>query len=276
MTDIQKFIEESNNRPHPDLDGLSPLQMHELLYNAFEPQSILEFGVLTDAEFRRVPLLNQVRYILELIKEHKELRLTKTGSLPVQVVSEIYNQGFIKDEHIEGGISKLYQETSCQAIHLSRILCELMGVVKKRNGKLSLTKLGEKEMVNPSNLLQHLFQIFSVKFNWSYFDGYGQNSIGQFGIGFSLYLVSKYGNEIKTGNFYAEKYFRAFPQLMDDLEPSGYASLEIRGNNCYSLRMYSRFLDYFGVIKIENPKTYKDDLSIRKTKLFDKMFIVKV
>jgi hypothetical protein len=276
LIDIQKIIDESNNRPHPDLDGLSPSQMHALLYNAFDTQSILKFGVLSDSDSRQVPMLNQVRYILELLMDHKELRLTKTGNLPVQVVSDIYNQGFINDELIERGISKLYQETSCQAIHLSRILCDLMGVTKKRNGKLSLTKMGEKTMANPNDLMQLLFQTFAFKFNWAYFDGYGQNSIGQLGIGYSLYLVNKYGNEMNTGDFYTEKYFRAFPQLINHLGPSGFTTPESMANNCYSLRTFSRFLDYFGVVQLENPNTYDDELTIRKTRLFDKMFIFRV
>src|SRR5690606_34139806 len=111
-----------------------------------------------------------------------------------------------------------------------------------------------------------LFKTFCTKFNWAYFDGHGQNQIGQLGIVYSLYLISKYGNETRESDFYADKYFMAFPHLVHVIDAYG-------AMRCYSLRTFERFLDYFGVVKLESTKTFpRSDLSISKSDLFDKVF----
>jgi len=50
----------------------------------------------------------------------------------------------MKEEYIEKGILKLYKETDSMSVNLSRILIELAGLIKKRKGKISLTKTEKK------------------------------------------------------------------------------------------------------------------------------------
>lgn len=276
MSQIYSIFEESNRRDNPNIDGLSRDQFYGLLYDTFEPESMLSLSILPSAEYNQIPLLNQVRYFLELISQLKEIKLTKTGSLPVKIVRQIYDQRFILDEHIESGVSKLSQEMYCPVIHLTRILCELMGVTKKRNGKLSLTKLGEKSLNNPSELFSLLFQTFARKFNWAYFDGYTEHPIGQFGMGYSLYLLGKYGNQTRESTFYSEMYFRALPDLKETIEPSLYSDTEDSAHNCYTVRTFERFLVYFGVVEVERTNFYPLAYNITKRALFDKIFVFDV
>lgn len=277
MPDINELFEDENHQPHPDLNGLSPTQMNLLLYHTFEPESPLVFPERDAAVYDQVPLLNQFRYLLGIVNEQKELRLTKTGSLPVKVVKDIYNQGFIKDELIEAGYYKVALENRCPPVELTRILCEISGLTKKRKGKLSLTKRAEKMMDQPAALFRQLFQTFAGKFNWAYFDGYGQHPIGQFGVGYSLYLTAKYGAKMRSTDFYAEKYFNALSDMAGYVDPSFYASQEDVAFRCYSLRTFRRFMDYFGIIRI---KKEKEDItskkSICKTPLYDQLMEFRV
>lgn len=41
-------------------------------------------------------------------------------------------------------MAKLYKEADSESVHLTRILTELSGLAKKRNNKLSLTKIESK------------------------------------------------------------------------------------------------------------------------------------
>ncbi|MEX0662400.1 MAG: hypothetical protein WEA58_02550 [Balneolaceae bacterium] len=168
---VNNFFDDLNNRPIPDFDGLSPAQMHELFYDKFGPNSSIELQPLCDSEYQQISLLNQICYLAQIIAENKEIRLTKKGFLPVKIVADLYDQGFLKDEHIESGISKLYKEADSMTVHLTRILIEQMGIAKKRNGKLSLTKKAENTLVNKPKLMRLLFDTFASKFNWAYFDG---------------------------------------------------------------------------------------------------------
>ncbi|MCF8239849.1 MAG: hypothetical protein K9J16_00580 [Melioribacteraceae bacterium] len=268
---FDKLMHQQNNQGISDFEGYSPYEMTQIIYFTFEQESPVKLQKLSDSDYQKIPILNQVKYLARLIDKAGEIKLTKKGFLPTKIVSELYQQGFMKDELIEKGYSKLYKETDSITINLIRILLELSGITKKRKGKLSLTKSGEKIISGNEDLLKTIIETFTTKFNWAYYDGYGENQIGQLGWGFSLILLSKYGNEKRLDSFYAEKYFKAYPRLLNSIEPT-YGTLESYSTGCYSLRTFDRFLDYFGLIKIDkeskgfNTKTY-----ITKTDLFDRL-----
>lgn len=275
LKDIQRNIDqvmnEQNNRPIADFEGYSPFEMHKILHFTFSIDSPLKLQKLSDTDYTKIPILNQIKYLTDLIDKNGEIKLTKQGFLPTKIVSELYSQGFLKDEYIEKGISKLYKETDSMTINLSRILLELAGFIKKRNGKLSLTKSSEKILGNNEELLRQIFLTMTNKFNWAYYDGYGENQIGQLGYGFSLILLSKYGRERRLDSFYAERYFKAYPRLLDSIEPN-YGTLERYSTNCYSVRTFDRFLNYFGLINIEEERKGLDSIKyISKTDIYDRL-----
>ncbi len=259
-----EMVNARNNHGLSEFEGYSPAEMYLLLYDTFGKECPLQLAKLTDLEYKQIPLLNQIKFLASVVVKHGELKLTNTGCLPTGVVSDIYNQGFIKDEMIEMGISKPYRETDARAISLTRFLFELTGLVKKRNNKLSTTKSGEKLLNDNQKLLQEIFLAFGIRFRWGYFDRYYNDEIGQTGFGFSMLLLSKYGNEGRLDTFYSEKYFRAFPMLMPNTEKDS----AIR---CYSIRTFDRFLDYFGLVKIEKKARWSEVKHISKTDLYDKL-----
>jgi len=275
LKDIQRHIDqamkEQNNRPIPEFEGYSPFEMQKILYFTFAIDSSLKLQKLSDTDYNKIPILNQIKYLTDLIDKNGEIKLTNKGFLPTKIVSDLYSQGFLKDKHIENGISKLYKETDSKTINLTRILVELAGLIKKRNGKLSLTKTSQKVIGDNEELLRQIFLTFTNKFNWAYYDGYGDNQIGQLGYGFSLILLSKYGQEKRLDSFYAERYFKAFPRLLDSVKPN-YGTLEKYSTNCYSIRTFDRFLDYFGLINIEEEGKGLDSKKyISKTDIYDRL-----
>ncbi|MBI9034585.1 MAG: hypothetical protein JEZ03_08965 [Bacteroidales bacterium] len=268
---LDKVMHKQNNQGRPDFEGYSPFEMHQILHFTFDSDSPIKLQTLTDSEYKKIPILNQIKYLTELIHAKGEIKLTNKGFLPTKIVSELYEQGFLKDEYIESNISKLYKETDSMTVNLSRILTELSGLTKKRHGKLSLTKSGEKIISNNDSLLRNILTTFATKFNWAYFDGYGDHSIGQLGYGFSLILLAKYGHEKRLESFYAEKYFKAFPHVLTAIDPT-YGTVESESTRCYSIRTFERFLDYFGIINIDKNGNGFDSIRyITKTELFDKI-----
>jgi hypothetical protein len=72
--------------------------------------------------------------------------------------------------------------------------------------------------------------------------------------------------------FYADKYLHAFPDLKELESPSRFETPERSASKCYSLRTFDRFLDYFGLIKIETiGNKWNADKYMTKTDLFDKL-----
>ena len=278
MDELEKLLKQiqktHNQKGRPEFEGYSPEEMHFILYNTFGEGSPLQLVELPAEDYRKIPIWNQVRYLMEMIRKEGEMKLTAREFLPVKVVRELYDQGFMEDELIEKGIYKLSKEADANTVNLTRILLELSGLVKKSNKSLTLTRKGKQSLQDPHLLFKNIFTTFVDKFNWGYYDGCGNTPIGQMGYGFSLILVHKYGDKKRHESFYAEKYFRAFPHLMASVDPDPYDNKLEKAMNCYGLRTFERFLDYFGVIDLEKNQPIIGSVYIRKTPLFNRLFMV--
>ncbi len=275
MDFINKYILEEIEKQHQqaldDFEGYSPFQMQLILYKTFDIESPITINKIDDNLYNEIPLFNQIKYLLNIIKDHKELLLTKKGFLPVKIVADIYNQKFIKDYAIEIGITKLYKESDVNTINLTRILIELSPFVKKRNNKLSLTKKGTHAFYNNNILFNNFFEIFLTQFNWGYYDGYNNEEIGQLGFGFTLILLNKYGNQFRPVDFYANKYLKAFNFENDYTNEQLYFADNPK--KAYNLRSFDRCLNYFGLI--ETQEKYGESIAIKRSKLFENLFKIR-
>jgi hypothetical protein len=267
---LNRMMNRENNRGVAYFEGYSPIEMHHIIYDPFSENCPVQLMELSKEDYSKIPIFNQIKYLLKLIDEAGELKVTQRDYLPPKIVSDIYAQGFIKDYGIESGISKSFREADIPSINLTKILAILTGCIKKRSKKLSLTKKGKSQLDNDYELLKNIFLTFGTKFNWAYYDLYGENEIGQLGFGFSLILLGKYGDVEREDAFYAEKYFAAFPDLIEEVEPPYYQPIDDMAKNCYSVRTFDRFLDYFGLVNIKPEDRWNPEKLIAKTELFDK------
>ena len=156
-----------------------------------------------------------------------------------------------------------------------RLLCELAGLIKKQKGKLSLTAKGKK-LIKEENLFalfKEIFIAYTTKFNWPYNDRYGDHPIGQLGFAFSLEMVSKYGDELLPGKFYAQKYIQAFPMVLDHIETPIYSTVEEEAINCYVLRTFYFFLKIFGMVELteKGEDQISAKLFIKKSPILDQV-----
>ena len=272
MDDIEKYVVEAinkrNNEPVADFEDYSPIEMQYILYETFNSKSPIEITKRNQNIYQNIPIFNQVKFLLDLINEKKELKLTNKGYLPTKIVAELYGKGYMKDYFIENGISKLYRESDVPTINLAKILVELSSLVKKRNNKMTLTKTGTKQINEDHLVFENIFKTFTGKFNWSYLDRFSDEEIGQFGFGFTLILLNKYGKEFRNPEFYAEKYLKAFNFKGDQ------TVLEFADNpkRAYVVRTFERFLDYFGFIKYEN---IDNKSKVKKTKIFNELIKIR-
>lgn len=263
-----------NNRPIDDFENYSPNEMNYILYDTFHKNSVIAFQDNPSKEtLKQIPFLLQVKYLLKTIDQLGEIKLTGKGFLPTKIVADIYKQGFIKDKHIESGLYKLYKETDSNIVYLTRIISELAKLVKKNKGKLTLTKKGEKLLDEKKEfeLFKTIFLAFLEQFNWSFFDLFEDEQVGQLGLGFSLILLEKYGDKYRDTSFYTNKYLKAFPFFRENFTPS-YGTIDDKVNHCYSTRTFERFLKYFWLVEINYGEGILDNFEVKKTEIFDKLF----
>lgn len=263
--EMLKRIHTHNTSPIANFEGLTPEEMASLQNNFPNNDAPLQMNTLTKSQLKACGLLQQVLFLMAKMKGGKTLKLTKTGALSTATVKEVYELGFLKNEMIEMGITKLYKEESAIEIVLTRILLQISSLVKKRKGMMSLTKLGEKYADDDNYILREILTLLFYQFNWAYFDGYTSERIGQLNSAYTLFLVLKYGDEERSAQFYAAKYFDAFPHLKsDDTNPY----------SCYELRTFKRYFRMMGFVNVEK-KSFSELDTIRKTPFIDQLFTLK-
>lgn len=258
--DIETNILLLNNSPVDDFLGLSPTEIHNLLYDTFGDKSPVQFrDDIDDKTLDQIPLFKIVEDYLKIIQRDKHIKLTPLGALPKKVMVELYDKRFLLDEHIESGITKLWKEDDCIAIRSARLTAEIAGLVKKVSGKLTLTRTGTKllETNNRLQIFRQFFQAFTNKFLWSFNDGYPEQPIGQLGWAFSLILLDRFGHQPQTVEYYADKYLRAFPKFITFFQPD-YSTPERQFFSCYGVRTFDRFFLWFGFVTVDKQKIFID------------------
>lgn len=275
--EMQKIMEEHNAMPMEEMDNLSPNDMQFILYDPFGEESPIGFKKdISNEVLDQIPFFKLVEAYFEMIEEAKELKLTAKGNLQRKVVKELYEKGFIKEDHIETGITKLSKEQDSLTIQNTKIIAELAGLTKKRYNKVSLTKKGIKlrKPENRAELFKTIFLTNCQKFNLGYHDGYAQQVGVQRTFGFTLYLLLQYGKEQNNMKFYTDKYILAFPFDLEFFESSSYRNAEDQLGNCLSVRVFERFLDFYGLIDFQRAGILVtlDEIKVQTNDLFDQVF----
>ena len=281
MEELNKLIGEYqksiNNGPLEDFDGLSPEQMNTLLYSPFAPGSIIRFHANIEEHVLKSPFFKLSELLIKQIKLAGQLKLTQNGNLPVRICELLCNQNLIYWPFMKF-VKRIREEEVPYLWPLKQYLLD-QGIVKKRNNALSLTKNGEK-LLQESSAIRFIsvFNFMASRFHWGNFyrldDG---GKCGQLGWAYSLVLLSKYGNTIQKNNFYSLKLIRAFERELWDAQLSGEAGEVLENHHyAYQVRFFESFADWFGLVNITRKRepgiSYIDQLSIKKSDLFDQLF----
>ena len=244
-----------NNKNLFEMERQGIEYLFQIIKDPVGERSPLFFKRLNEKDLKKVPMLNQILYLMNYINEAGEIPLT---------------QGFVQDYYIETGITKLHGQNSSLTINLTKILLDISDLTKKRYNKYSLTKRGEKLFQKPNQLLQYIFHLFGETFNMAYFDGYPDDGIGNVGYGFTLLLLNKFGNESREAAFYANEYLDLVPQFLNKPFDSLLEERE-SAQRAYILRTFNRFLDFFGIIEIDGDRLLDLlEIEIKTTPLFNK------
>ena len=265
----ESLIQQMNHQKLNSFEGLSPNQMHHLLYDPLGRDSPIQLNISDPNLFKSMPLFNLIRYLACILESERELKLTQTGKLPTKVVAELYEQKFMPDYYVEKGFQKLYKESDVLSMMLTRLVMDVMGMSKKRKNKLSLTKAGEQLLADEVAMAEKLIVTFTTSFNWAYFDGYPDDYVGQMGAGYTLFLLNKYGADQRSPSFFAQRYVEAYPYLLRNYQSYGE---DMEGLiRCYTYRTFHLFMDYLGLIDVERG-AFNSIEKVGYSPLFEKIF----
>jgi hypothetical protein len=245
-----------NTTPLADFCGLSPAQMHQLLYHPLEPGSVVRLRTEVPNEvLDQTPFLRLTEAFLRLLHREGGIRLTPLGALPLKYLRELYALGFILEPGVETGIHKLHREIDSLALTTLHQTTRLAGLARLARGQLLLTKKGSQLLAASQRpvLWQLVLHTFTARFPWASHDGYASHDAGQVGWAYSVYLLARFGAEVHPVSFYAGHYQRAFPIALVDFAEATYASPAEQLADCYEVRTFERGLNWFGLVAVSQP-----------------------
>ncbi len=247
-----QFMQQKNQRPQDDFQGLSPEQVHRMLNFPFDSPEIVSFPKVLSVE-PEAPILTLVQWISDAI-DVKGLKATAKGNLPQKLCRNAaldYRKG-LADDDIQHRM-RVNKEEDFMDLHVTRIIMELAGLLRKTKGRFFLTRKYHQLADQAGNvaLYPELFQTFCSKFNWGYWDRYPDIPFIQQSFLFSLYLLRQHGGDWKPSGFYIDAFLKAFPMVVDEVDPLPYFTAEDEIRHCYSIRALERFLQFMGLSNME-------------------------
>jgi len=258
---LQEIMIRQNSAPRSDLNGLSPEDMHNIMYDPFRDQCVVQLNKLDKNQYELVPLIRQALFLLNTLNE-KDLKLTKLGWLPLKIVADAYRIGQ-PEWIIEELKQKRINEYEVGAVWMARIILELLGWIKTRKGVLSLTVKGRKAFSNIDAAANEILRFSLVGVGLHTFDAVEDDRIGNLGIAYSVWLLNQFGSEWHFGSFYQEHYQKAFNF------PDKYT--------IYETRVFSRLFYWLGIVEMRLNKQVGPPFQweYRKTDLLPMIFSFK-
>jgi hypothetical protein len=237
------------NKPIDDFCGRTTTEIRNLLYSPFDDTSPLKLNATIDDDTKNaIPFFRLTEELIKVVQREGSIKLTSRGELPKKVLYELYEYKFLPDDFIEDGLSKLRREIDVPSIRTAHHAARVSGILKKVKGNLLLTEPGMMYLKNENrtDFFQKVLKGYTTEFNWAWNDGYTDFQVGQFGWGFTMFLLYKFGDRRRPKRYYADKFLKAFPNfiymisLHDDITP------EEEFADCYILRSFERFAEWFG------------------------------
>lgn len=258
---LQTLTARHNSTPRSDFNGLSPEEMHNVIYHPFTEQCVVSLNKLCKEQYDKIPLVRQALFLLSTLSE-TELKLTKLGWLPLKIVAEAYALGQ-PEWIIEELNQKRINEYDANSVWMARITLELLGWVKTRKGMLSLTIKGKKALSNMDLAANEILRFSLIGVGLHTFDGNEDDRIGNHGMAYSVWLLNKFGSTWHSGEFYQEHYQKVFNF------PDKY--------NTYATRVFARLFYWLGLVETRLNKQTEPHYrwEYRKTDLLQMIFSFK-
>jgi len=267
-----RFMQQRNQTPIEEFQGISPEQMHRFLDFPFSSPQLVSFPDRLDTT-PSAPILNLFGLLAEAIGA-RGLKPTAKGNLPQKSCRDIalayWGEEAYRHHTRFGNINR---EEDFIELHVTRLVAELAGLIRKHKGRFILSRDCRKLLAEMglAGTYPRLFRAYVEQFNWGYLDRYPDMPFIQHSFLFTLYLLSRYGDRWRPQVYYEDCFLRAFPMLLSEVEPTPFSTPEQEIRSCYTLRALVRFPGFLGLAEVEplTKEPHTRDYRIRKLPLLD-------
>lgn len=234
----------------------------------------IAFNPLLDAEQAiSTHLLSFFTDFLRVLEERGPVRLTAKGNLPVKLVKELFYERGYDYAQAEWRVTEVHREADAWFLEELHDLVRLTGLIKKRKGRLSLTKKGERFLRATSTENYYtLFWDYLITYNMGYEQGDGP--LPHFLYRYLLALLADFGGKEREIGFYADKLINIYPLLLVGDESEEHERYWFK----YGLyaRIMQRPFAEFGLVETRSERSsggMREKFFVQKTPFFDHVFV---
>lgn len=254
---LQHKVQDRNNQPHPDFCGMTPTQMTNWLYAPFDQLQWVTIN--TPDDLSASPVMRYLALILdEAMQNQGVIKATSKGNLPANIVkqaSALLPEFAVSQFSMHISISEFAgsNEDKFNALHYTRVLAEIAGIIYRRSGRYNVKKEAQKHYQTKGiqAFFKPMLEAATRKYNWGYLDSFEHDVDLRT---FWLFMLWRTQNH-KSVDTLIEDVITAFPDLLMALSPDDYFSPESNLSTLIESRFIERFLQFWGFITID-PRRY--------------------
>lgn len=254
---LQHKVQDRNNQPHPDFCGVTPTQMANWLYAPFA--ELHWVSISTPENLSASPVMRYLTLILdEAMAQEGSFKATSKGNLPAKLVkqaSELLPEFAVAQFPVNISISEFAgsNEDKFNALHYTRVLAEMSGIIYRRSGRYHVKKEAQKQYqaLGIQAFFKPMLEAAISKYNWSYLDGFEFDAdLRTFWL-FMLWRIQSHSSVDQL----VEEVMTAFPDLLLAFPTDDYFSPERKLSMLIESRFIERFLQFWGFVIID-PRRY--------------------
>lgn len=263
---LQHKVQDRNNQPHPDFCGVTPTQMGNWLYAPFD--QLQWVTISTPDSLSASPVMRYLALILDdAMAQEGSFKATTKGNLPTKLVkqaSELLPEFAVAQFERNISISEFAgsNEDKFNALHYTRVLAEISGIIYRRSGRYHVKKSAQKQyqVLGIQAFFKPMLEAAISKYNWGYLDGFEFDAdLRTFWL-FMLWRIQSHSSV----DLLVEELKVAFPDLLQGFPADDYFSPERNLSILIESRFIERFLQFWGFVTLD-PRSFLNTESVGRT-----------
>ena len=260
---IQRKTAERNNRANEDFCGLTPTQMANWLYAPFS--ELKDVNITTPEDLATSPVMQYLALLLaDAMQQAGSIKTTAKGNLPTKLVkqaSALLPEFAVAKYQTLPSISEFTgsNEDKFNALHYTRVLAELAGILYLKGGRFHVKKVAQKQYQQHgiSAFFLPMLEAATSQYNWGYMDAWSSDiDVRAFWV-FMLWRLQTHGS-MET---LSDEVCCAFPDLLKSLPRADHLSSQEQLATIIESRFITRFLQFWGFVTLD-PRMYVDGVKV--------------
>nr|WP_232279916.1 SEC-C metal-binding domain-containing protein [Shewanella denitrificans] len=266
---LQQKAFAQNNRPIADFCGLSPAQMANWLYAPFNELNCVAISPPDDLSSS--PVMRYLEVILdEAMAQNGSFKATSKGNLPTKLVKQasgLLPEFAVAQFSTNISISEYAgsNEDKFNALHYTRILAELSGIIYRKSGSYHVKKAAQKQYQSQglTAFFLPMLEAAITKYNWGYLDSWEHDAVLST---FWLFMLWRLQSHASVDEL-IDEVATAFPDLLHQFPADKYRTPQAQLGMGIDSRFLKRFLQFWGFITLDPKRLFAEPREPRKVQI---------